>query len=70
MGYGATQRLKPWHRGEAIDRQHLSRMTFGDRSLEHEVLQLFDRQAELLIGRMRDGGDGAGGQDRRAGAYA
>jgi len=37
----------------AIDRHHLARMTFGDRSLEHEVLQLFDRQATLLIERMR-----------------
>ena len=46
--------------GEAIDRQHLRRATFGDRSLEHEVLQLFDRQADLLIGRMRDGGSDAG----------
>jgi HPt (histidine-containing phosphotransfer) domain-containing protein len=27
-------------------------MTFGDRNLEREVLQLFDRQAELLIGRI------------------
>lgn len=36
-----------------IDRGHLSRMTFGDHSLEREVLQLFDRQAELLMGRMR-----------------
>jgi HPt (histidine-containing phosphotransfer) domain-containing protein len=36
----------------AIDRSHLSRMTFGDHSLEREVLQLFDRQAELLMGRM------------------
>jgi HPt (histidine-containing phosphotransfer) domain-containing protein len=42
----------------AIDRNHLSRMTFGDRSLEQEVLQLFERQAALLIGRMR-GGDPA-----------
>ncbi len=33
----------------AIDRGHLSRMTFGDHSLEREVLQLFDRQAELLM---------------------
>ncbi len=41
-----------------IDRGHLARMTFGDRDLEHEVLQLFDRQAELLIARMR-GGDAA-----------
>lgn len=37
----------------AIDRRHLSRMTFGDRSLEREVLQLFDRQAAMLIERMR-----------------
>ena len=42
----------------AIDRAHLTRMTFGDRSLEQEVLQLFDRQASLLIARMRNG-DGA-----------
>jgi HPt (histidine-containing phosphotransfer) domain-containing protein len=42
----------------AIDRGHLARMTFGDRSLEHEVLHLFDRQSALLIARMRTG-DGA-----------
>jgi HPt (histidine-containing phosphotransfer) domain-containing protein len=36
-----------------IDRDHLERMTFGDSSLEREVLQLFDRQAEILIARMR-----------------
>jgi HPt (histidine-containing phosphotransfer) domain-containing protein len=36
-----------------LDRAHLARMTFGDRSLEREVLRLFDRQAELLIDRMR-----------------
>ena len=40
---------------EAIDRGHLARMTFGDRSLEREVLGLFDRQAALLIERMRGG---------------
>ncbi len=42
----------------AIDRGHLTRMTFGDRSLEREVLALFDRQATILIERMR-GGDPA-----------
>ncbi len=42
----------------AIDRHHLGRMTLGDRGLEQEVLQLFDRQAALLIERMR-GGDAA-----------
>ena len=36
-----------------LDRDHLARMTFGDRSLEREVLQLFDRQSELLLDRMR-----------------
>jgi HPt (histidine-containing phosphotransfer) domain-containing protein len=36
-----------------IDLVHLARMTRGDRSLEREVLQLFDRQATLLIARMR-----------------
>jgi len=36
-----------------LDRSHLARMTLGNRSLEHEVLELFDRQAELLVGRMR-----------------
>ena len=27
-----------------LDRTHLSRMTFNDRSLEQEVLQLFERR--------------------------
>ncbi|MFY9685905.1 MAG: Hpt domain-containing protein [Pseudolabrys sp.] len=36
-----------------LDRDHLARMTFGDRGLEREVLQLFDRQSELLLDRMR-----------------
>lgn len=36
-----------------LDRDHLTRMTFGDRSLEREVLELFDRQSELLLTRMR-----------------
>jgi len=36
-----------------IDLVHLARMTLGERSLEREVLALFDRQATLLIARMR-----------------
>jgi len=36
-----------------IDVVHLARTTLGDRSLEREVLQLFDRQSILLIARMR-----------------
>jgi len=39
----------------AIDRAQLARMTLGDRNLEREVLQLFDRQAGLLLGRMYSG---------------
>ena len=35
-----------------IDRAHLARMTFGEAALERELLELFDRQAELLIARI------------------
>ncbi len=42
-----------------LDRGHLSRMTLVNRSLEHEVLELFDRQAQILLVRMRRS-DGAG----------
>jgi Hpt domain-containing protein len=48
----------------AIDRAHLARMTLGDRRLEAEVLALFDRQAGLLLARMRQGPPAA------VGAYA
>jgi HPt (histidine-containing phosphotransfer) domain-containing protein len=37
----------------AIDLDHLARMTLGDKHLEAEVLALFDRQASLLLARMR-----------------
>jgi hypothetical protein len=37
-----------------IDLEHLSRMTLGERSLEREVLALFDRQAEMLMQRMQN----------------
>ena len=36
-----------------IDLAHLARMTFGERSLEREILALFDRQAGMLLARMR-----------------
>jgi HPt (histidine-containing phosphotransfer) domain-containing protein len=39
-----------------IDMAHLSQMTLGERSLEIEVLRLFDLQAELLLARMREVG--------------
>jgi HPt (histidine-containing phosphotransfer) domain-containing protein len=48
------ERAQPEARKMAVlDRDHLARITFGDRSLEREVLQLFDRQSELLLERMR-----------------
>jgi HPt (histidine-containing phosphotransfer) domain-containing protein len=37
-----------------IDRAHLARMTFGDQSLQRELLELFDRQAAILVARMRE----------------
>ncbi len=37
-----------------IDAAHLKRMTLGEKSLENEVLQLFDRQADILLARMND----------------
>lgn len=36
----------------ALDLEHLTRMTLGDRSLEREVLALFSRQADMLLQRM------------------
>jgi HPt (histidine-containing phosphotransfer) domain-containing protein len=35
-----------------IDLVHLRRMTLGEKSLEAEVLALFDRQADMLLTRM------------------
>ncbi|MDI3468336.1 MAG: hypothetical protein OJF62_000399 [Pseudolabrys sp.] len=35
-----------------IDRAHLRQMTFGDTSLEREVLGLFDQQAASMLDRM------------------
>jgi HPt (histidine-containing phosphotransfer) domain-containing protein len=39
----------------AIDRAHLAHVTLGDDNLEREVLTLFDRQAVLLMARIRSG---------------
>jgi HPt (histidine-containing phosphotransfer) domain-containing protein len=38
---------------QPIDVDHLARMTLGDPLLEREVLQLYDRQATMLLARMR-----------------
>ena len=42
-----------------IDLVHLSRMTLGDRGLEREVLALFDRQATVMVSRMRSAAPGS-----------
>ena len=39
----------------AIDMQHLARMTLGEQSLQREVLALFERQADVLLPRIRGG---------------
>jgi len=39
----------------AIDAAHLARMTLGEPALEREVLALFDRQAGILLPRIRGG---------------
>jgi HPt (histidine-containing phosphotransfer) domain-containing protein len=41
--------------GQVIDLEHLFRMTLGDFGLQREVLQLFDRQADMLLARIRTG---------------
>jgi HPt (histidine-containing phosphotransfer) domain-containing protein len=38
---------------EVIDLSHLTRMTFGEKRLECEVLALFDQQADMLLARMQ-----------------
>jgi HPt (histidine-containing phosphotransfer) domain-containing protein len=47
--------IEPQAAGPAIDTDHLSRMTLGERSLAREVLALFDRQADILLPRIRTG---------------
>ncbi|HWL30619.1 MAG TPA: Hpt domain-containing protein [Xanthobacteraceae bacterium] len=50
-----SQETRREAREAAIDIAHLSRMTLGERSLEREVLALFDRQADMLLPRIRLG---------------
>src|SRR5215813_6709319 len=61
-GTGSMTELSPATRERAapraslerpVDLVHLARMTLGERSLEREVLQLFDRQAAILMSRMQ-----------------
>src|SRR5262249_2340058 len=36
----------------AVDLAHLARMTFGEKGLEREVLELFEQQANMLLAHM------------------
>src|SRR5215468_7922006 len=36
----------------AVDLAHLARMTFGEKGLEREVLELFEHQANMLLAHM------------------
>lgn len=40
------------HKPNAIDEDHLGRMTLGDRRLEREVLELFLRQSTIMLDRI------------------
>jgi HPt (histidine-containing phosphotransfer) domain-containing protein len=48
-----VEELSPEPVEAAIDRTHLARMTLGERTLEREVLALFERQTEMLLPRIR-----------------
>src|SRR5262245_598752 len=48
----------------AVDVAHLARMTLGEKGLEREVLDLFERQADMLLARM------AAEEPRMVGAFA
>jgi HPt (histidine-containing phosphotransfer) domain-containing protein len=51
--HGPVGEPSPGSAERPIDLVHLARMTLGDRGLEREVLQLFVRQAAVLLGRMQ-----------------
>jgi HPt (histidine-containing phosphotransfer) domain-containing protein len=54
-----SERPAKGSRDRAIDLVHLSRMTFGDRALEREVLALFARQSAQMLAKI-DGADADG----------
>ena len=50
---GAGHSAPPLSPGQpAVDLAHLARMTFGEKGLEREVLDLFERQADMLLAHM------------------
>jgi len=53
LGFAAPVAASAAAARPVIDRKHLARMTLGEADLEREVLALFDRQAGLLLARLR-----------------
>ena len=51
-GSGSPTALERNRQSEIIDERHLALMTLGDSRLEREVLELFLRQAALMLGRI------------------
>jgi HPt (histidine-containing phosphotransfer) domain-containing protein len=51
----AAEDQAPATAASAIDRTHLAQVTLCNRNLEREILTLFDRQAALLMARIRSG---------------
>jgi HPt (histidine-containing phosphotransfer) domain-containing protein len=47
-----SEAMRPPRPSRPIDLVHLSRQSLGDRALETELLQLFDRQAEQIMARL------------------
>jgi HPt (histidine-containing phosphotransfer) domain-containing protein len=54
VGHAVAPPLAPG--APTLDLAHLSRMTLGESALEREVLDLFDRQADMLLTRMASEG--------------
>jgi len=54
VGHAVAPPLSP--SAPALDLAHLSRMTLGESAFEREVLDLFDRQADMLLARMASEG--------------
>jgi HPt (histidine-containing phosphotransfer) domain-containing protein len=52
MGAASLRVIAAAPRQGAIDEEHLEQMTFGDRRLEREVLEIFRRQAAIMLGRI------------------
>lgn len=55
MTFPHASRPPPAANAPPIDLVHLSRQSLGDRNLEVELLQLFDRQSALILLRLEDG---------------